>query len=129
MLKILRLVFSSGIGNSIFLVEWGRLNIQRIYKPRKMLIIIPVDPTRPDEGRVQCLNSVCSHNHLFEHVTVCIQTGFMEGFCWGAPLKTQYLSFSPVVKAIQLVEKLQHCPLNLALSTTVTLIPGQYFHT
>ena len=61
--------------------------------------------------------------------TVCIQTGFMEGFCWGAPLKTQYLSFSPVVKAIQLVEKLQHCPLNLPLSATVTLIPGQYFHT
>ena len=53
----------------------------------------------------------------------------MEGFCWGAPFKTQYLSFSPVVKAIQLVEKLQHSPLNLPLSATVTLIPGQYFHT
>merc|ERR1712192_10410 len=56
----------------------------------------PVNPARSEEGRIQCVNSVSRHHHL---------------------------GLSPIVEAIQLVEKLQHSSLDFSFPTTVALVP------
>merc|ERR1719239_2134318 len=131
--KILRLVFSSGSGNSIFLSilpeSFSLCGCRRFYAWSSRLGVgtqfscqfcqshfpcvdaedstlgllvwewelnFPVNSARSDQSRVKSLNPIGCHDHL--SVTACI-------------------------KPIQLVEKFQHCPLDLSLSSAVAVVP------
>ena len=63
---------------------------------RKRELDLPVNPSRPDESGVEGLDPVGGHDDL--HIT--------SG-----------------VEAVQLVEELQHCPLDLPLAPAVALVP------
>ena len=71
------------------------------YSPLGLLIRegkfdFPINSTRSDESRVECLDPIGGHDDL---------------------------DVTPGVEAIKLVEKLQHCPLDLPLTPAVALVP------
>mmetsp|Transcript_58747 Transcript_58747/g.128610 ORF Transcript_58747/g.128610 Transcript_58747/m.128610 type:complete len:270 (+) Transcript_58747:359-1168(+) len=63
---------------------------------RKRKLNLTINAAWTDHGRIQRLYAVCCHDHL---------------------------NISSIVKAVQLIQQLQHCTLNLFLATTGCVIP------